>query len=354
MFGIDWVVGGGFAAGAMAGAAARYGRLCTMSAIEDAIVGRDSRALKAWGLALAVAIAATQGGVALGAIDLAGSVYLAGRLHPIAAVAGGLVFGLGMTLVGTCGFGLLVRAGGGDLRAATAALVVGMAAMAATVGVLAPLREWIVSFGAVTLDAHGDATLAGLVSRIAGRPAGLAAALAVACVLALLCVTDRRLWLRPRLIGSAVLLGLSIAFGWWTTTNAVQLLTLDRPESLSFVAPVGRALLQLMIEPFRNIGFGVAAVVGVVAASAGVAIWRGDVRWEAFDDAVEMRRHLLGGVLMGFGGVMAQGCTIGQGLSAASTLAFSAPLFFAGVIVGAKLGFWHLLDGRSLWRADRS
>ena len=129
---------------------------------------------------------------------------------------------------------------------------------------------------------------------------------------------------------------------------------LDRPESLSFVAPVGRALLQFMVDPFRNAGFGVAASVSAFSASFAVALWRREFRWEAFDDALEMRRHLFGATLMGIGGVLAHGCTIGQGLTAASTLALSAPIFIIAVLAGAKVGLTYLIEGRAMWRLGRA
>ena len=179
-------------------------------------------------------------------------------------------------------------------------------------------------------------------------------ALGLVALLAAIPFVDRRLWRRRRLLSGAVLMGLAIGGGWLATSRAVDALLLDRPESLSFVAPVGRALLQLMMEPFRNTGFGVSAAVGAVLASLAVALWRREFRWEAFDDALEMRRHLLGGALMGIGGVLAQGCTIGQGLSAASTLAITAPVFVISVLVGARLGLRHLIEGRAMWRLGRT
>ena len=86
-----------------------------------------------------------------------------------------------------------------------------------------------------------------------------------------------------------------------------------------------------------------------------VAMWRGEARWEAFDDQREMRRHLLGAALMGFGGVLARGCTIGQGLSAASALSLSAPIVLVSMVLGARLGLAYLVEGRSVlfsWRAS--
>ena len=350
---IDWVIVGGLSCGALAGGAARFGRLCTMSAVEDALVGRDYRGAKAWGLAIAGSVLATQVLGWLGWVDLARSPYAASQLHVLGTVLGGFLFGLGMTFVGTCSFGLLVRAGGGDLRAAVSAMIVGIVAIAATAGALSAGREALLSVGSVNFAAYGGSSIDGLLGNVVGTRGAQAM---LACVLALLIIAplaDRRLRNRRRLLIGSVLMGMAIVAGWLATSFAVDALALDRPESLSFVAPVGRALLQFMMEPFRNIGFGVSAAAGALGASLIIAVWRREFRWEAFDDAIEMRRHLLGAALMGMGGILAQGCTIGQGLSAASTLAISAPIFIASVLVGAKLGLAYLIEGRAMWRLGR-
>jgi len=350
---IDWAILGGLLCGLFAGGAARYGRLCTMSAIEDALIGGDYRGAKAWGLAAAVAIATTSAAVALGLADVSTAIYLSPRLHVLAVLLGGVLFGLGMTLVGTCSFGLIVRAGGGDLRAAVSAILVGVFAFAATSGALARPRLAIWEAGTVSLPVPRPAGLTNLLTHYLGPALAWTLVGAVCLGLAAAALSDPRLRKRPRLLAAAAGLGLAVTLGWITTGRAVEAMTLDRVESLSFVAPVGRALLQLMIEPFRNIGFGVAALGGVAVASAGVALARREFRWEAFDDPREMRRHLLGAILMGTGGVLAQGCTIGQGLSGASVLAISAPIFLLAVVIGARVGLWHLIEGQSLWRLGR-
>jgi uncharacterized protein len=217
--------------------------------------------------------------------------------------------------------------------------VVGIFAFAVTTGALASIRDPLLAIGVVDLGTGGRSQLG-------------VGTLVVA--LAAIALTDQRLRRRPRMLASALLLGLAVAVGWLMTSRAVDAMALDRPESLTFVAPVGRALLQFMAYPFRNVGFGVATVCGVLAAASAVAVARRDFRWEAFDDAHEMRRHLLGACLMGTGGVLAQGCTIGQGLSAASVLSLSAPLFVIGLLVGAKLGLRHLIEGSSVWRLGRT
>ena len=348
-----WLVIGGFVCGFVAGAAARYGRICSMSAIEDALVARDYRAAKAWGLALAVAIVATQAIAVAWSLDLQTTSYAAGSLDLLGALLGGLIFGFGMALIGTCSFGLLVRAGSGDMRAVVSACVVGIAAFAVTAGVASPVRSHLSTLAVVDLTPLGGALLPGIVTRAVGSPAnttGLALGLAIAALLIAVALLDRRLRRRPRLVVAAMLLGASIAGGWAVTALAVDRLEAARIESLSFVAPVGRLLLQVMTDHLRDVGFGGGAVMGVVCGAMVVAVARQDVRWEAFDDAREMRRHMLGAALMGAGGVLARGCTIGQGMSAASVLAVSAPLVVVGVVIGAKLGLAILLEGRAMWR----
>ena len=342
---LDWAVAGGVFAGALAGGAARFGKLCTMSAIEDVLVARNYRGAKAWGVALAVATAATQTMQWIGWIDLSRSPYASSQLHVLGVVIGGVIFGLGMALAGTCSFGLMVRAGGGDLRALMSALVVGIFAFALTAGFLAPLRMPFLTVGTLDLSAYGGASLDQIFRHSIGIWATRLICAGFVGLLMAMALADRRLRKRPRLLAGACLIGLAIAVGWYTTARAVDAMTLDRPESLSFVAPVGRLLLQFMIEPLRNVGFGVGAACGAISASFLVAMILDEFHWEAFDDAWEMRRHLFGAALMGIGGVLAQGCTIGQGLSAASTLALSAPLFVIGAMLGAKIGLRHLLEG---------
>ena len=237
-----WLAIGGFAVGFLAGAAARYGRLCSMSAIEDALVGGDFRAAKAWGLALAVAILATFGvGRWLG-LDFAASVYTPGKLDITGAVLGGALFGLGMALAGTCSFGLLVRVGGGDLRAMVSAVVIGISAFAFTAGALAPLRAVLTGLTPVDLAPIGGPLLPGIVSHAWPRVAVVlifAIPLALAAPLMLIAGLDRRLRRRPRLLFAAVAIGLAIAAGWAVTGLAIDALETTRLESLSFVLAQG-------------------------------------------------------------------------------------------------------------------
>jgi uncharacterized protein len=347
---LDYGTIGGFLCGAIAGGGARFGRLCSMSAVEDALVARDYRGAKAWGLAIAVAGLATLAMVDLGLVDLTTSSALAPRLHLLGVILGGIAFGIGMSLVGTCSFGLIVRSGGGDMRSLVAAMIVGIFAFAVTAGLLSPLRLILLDVGMVEMPALGQASLQRLLAWLVGADLAHLAVVAGLIALAVVALADARLLRRPRLVASAVLVGVAVAGGWLATSLAIGELTATRVESLSFVAPAGRALLQFMAVPIRDGNFGMAAVIGAAIASFMVAAARGELRWEAFDDPREMRRHLVGAALMGVGGVLAQGCTVGQGLTAASALAISAPIFIASVLFGAHAGLKFLIEGTSLWR----
>lgn len=335
---------GGLCCGLVAGAAAQYGRLCTFAAIEDFIAARDLRRARAWALALSIAILVTQGLVLGGYINPASSSYALGRLDLGGLVVGSVIFGLGMALVGTCGFGLLVRAGTGDLRAALMAVVLGIAAFAVTGGLLAQSRIWLSDLAVVPLGGPGAGTLSAIVSRFTGTGGAALFALLVPLGLASFALWNPRTRKRLRLLTAAIPLGAAIGGGWIVTGILADPFGSQRLESLTFVAPLGRVLLVTMGESIANSGFAVLSVFGVAMGSFAVALARDELRWEAFDDQREMRRHILGAILMGIGGVLARGCTIGQGMSAASMLAISAPIAIAGMILGARLGLAYLIS----------
>jgi hypothetical protein len=336
----------GLVIGACCGFTVRRARLCSFGAIEDAWMGGDTRRLRIFGLALAVALVGTQLMIGLDLLDPAFSTYLQPALPWFSILVGGLLFGLGMALVGTCGFGSLIRLGSGDMRSLIVTIVLGMAAYATLRGVLAPLRievlervSWRVPGGL-----HSDlVSLASYFGASHARPVltVLAAGALLAAVL-----MQAQLRRSPRLLLAGLTLGLGVVAGWWVTGVAVDPFEIvPRSQSLSFISPVGRALQALLSAPEKLIDFGIGTLAGVTLGSFASALYDRDFRWEAFDDDREMRRHLLGAMLMGSGGVLAGGCTIGQGLSAGAMLPLSWPLAIGGIMLGARVGIAFLVEG---------
>lgn len=339
----------GLAIGCIAGFLVQRARLCTFGAIEDALAGANWRRMKAFGLALAVALLGTQGLVVFAGLDPAQTSYVPTQVAIAGAFAGALMFGLGMALVGTCAFGSLVRLGTGDLRSLVALLVFGALAYAALRGVLAGIRiDWIEK-AALPMPFGVPSSWAALAGTAVAPAAGVVLVVGIAAVLAALALRDERLMRSPRLLGASVGLGLCVTAGWAVTGPlADPFETAVRVQSLTFVAPVARGLYGLMLGETGLVDFGVMCVAGVVVGSAAAALTAREFRWEAFDDHHEMRRHLSGAALMGIGGVLAGGCTIGQGLSAGSLMAVSWPFTVAGMVLGARIGIAVLVEGSFL------
>ena len=341
-----WLVGGGLLVGASIGFAARFAKLCSFGAIEDALMGEDTRRLRVFALALGIAVLGTQGLVAGGWLDLKLTNYAPPALPVLAIAIGGVMFGLGMALVGTCGFGSLVRLGNGDLRSLVVILIFGAAAYATLRGFLAVLRIDYLEALAVPMPDAARAELASVLSRAFGADIRAVLALVVGLALCWLAIGDRRLRRTPRLMMAGVVLGFAVLAGWLITITASdEFAAAPRPQSLTFVSTVGKTLYAGIFSPAGFADFGVASVLGVVTGSFLAGLVNREWRWEAFDDDREMRRHIAGAVLMGVGGILAGGCTIGQGITAGSVLSLSWPLAVGGILVGARLGIAILVEG---------
>jgi uncharacterized protein len=118
--------------------------------------------------------------------------------------------------------------------------------------------------------------------------------------------------------------------------------------SHSFSAPVGETLLYAMTGSARSASFAVGSVGGVLLGAFIGSMIKGHFRWEACEDPRELRRQIVGAAIMGVGAVIALGCTVGQGLSAFSVLAVSAPVTFLSIFAGAAFGLRQLIEGFSV------
>lgn len=331
----------GLIGGLVLGLAARLGDFCTLGAIETAVYGRDEMRLRLWGVVLAVAIMGTQAGAALGVIDLGATLYHAIAWNPLASVAGGLAFGYGMAMAGNCGFGALVRFGGGDLRSLVVVVVMGIFAFVALSGPLAPLRVALFDQPAA-IGPQGMAQDLGLGGGAGALALGaLIAAGLLGWALALPALRSAR-----RQTAWAVAAGLAVvwclAATSWLADASLGEIAVEGP---SFTAPVGRTLVFLMTSTAGGITFSVGAVAGVMVGAFAGSLWRGRFRWEACEDPRELGRQVGGAALMGVGGVVALGCSVGQGVTGFATLAWSGPVTLAAIVAGALIGLRQLIGG---------
>lgn len=341
------VAAAAFPIGIIFGVMVRWGDFCTMGAISDIGLMGDWRRFRAWMLALAVAIAASQFLHIGEFINLDNSIYLSPRLGWAGAIAGGGMFGFGMMLAGGCGSRNAVRLGGGNLKSLLVVLVLGLVAYATLRGILALPRLRLDDATAIDLSglAHDQslATLAagaGLGEATMLRPL-IAAGLVVSLVV--FAFTSPRFLRSPRHWLSAIVIGLAIPLGW-IVTGILGADSFDPAPlaSLTFVAPVGEGLIYLMTYTGATVSFGIAAVAGTVFGGFLASLAQGQFRLETFADGNDFLRHLVGAALMGAGGVLAMGCTIGQGLTGLSTLAVGSLIAVLAIIGGSILGLRYL------------
>ena len=332
----------GLCGGVLLGLAARFGRFCTLGAIEDWLYGHDDTRMRMWAVAIGVAVIGSFALVGLGAFDAGQSAYLAQAWNPLASIVGGLLFGYGMAIAGNCGYGALARLGGGDLRSFVIVLVMGLSALITLSGPLAWLRVAVFPEPAATGTppgiAHGLGALTGVSPVIFGLGlGGLILAFALRSPL---------LRAAPAAIAWGTVVGLSVVLAWaGTQWLAIESFAETPVQSHTFTAPVGATMLYAMTASGNELTFGIGSVLGVLIGAFIGSLIKGHFRWEACEDPRELRRQILGAALMGVGAVVALGCSIGQGLSAFSVLAWSAPVTFAAILAGAALGLRQLITG---------
>jgi uncharacterized membrane protein YedE/YeeE len=267
-----------------------------------------------------------------------------------------------MTLGSGCGSKTLIRVGGGNLKSLVVLVFMAIAAYMTLRGLFGTVRVGVLEPASVQLAGGQD--LPTLLARWFGaerRTMEILAALAVGGALAVFALARREFRQFDYLLGGIVV-GLVVVGGWyvsgrlghvaehpetlqeaWVATNS------GRMESLSFVAPQAYLLELLMFwtDKSKVVTFGIASALGVIAGSLAYALVSKTFRLESFRDADDMLRHIAGGILMGFGGVVTLGCTIGQGVTGFSTLAVGSILSFFAIIAGSaatmKYEYWRML-----------
>src|SRR5258708_7692730 len=341
----------GLFAGVAFGVTAQRTNFCAMGAISDMVNLQDYRRFRAWLLAIAVAIAGSQALHIGGVIDLQRSIYLTPSLGWLGAVLGGALFGFGMTLAGGCGSKTLVRLGSGNLKSLVVALVLGVFAYITLRGLIAVARAAVIEATNLDLTRAGlrSQGLPDMLSAVTGLPAsGLRLGLAAVVVLGLLvyCFKDRSFRRSPADLAGGLIIGLLIPVAWVITRVIGDAPLSPTPlASFTFVAPFGDSLMYVMAFTGATINFGIASLAGVVGGSFIAATATNSFRFEGFTHTNDLLRHLGGGALMGTGGVLALGCTIGQGVTGLSTLAANSVLAFLSILGGGVYGLKYLEEG---------
>ncbi|MFK7795585.1 MAG: YeeE/YedE family protein [Gammaproteobacteria bacterium] len=334
---------------------------CTMGAISDVVnIGSRGR-MGAWFVGIGIAVLGVQFLRSQGFVSLGESMYLSTQFLILSYVLGGFIFGIGMTLAAGCGQRNLVRVGGGNLKSLVVVLVLGITAYMTLRGLLALLRINYIYKVDIELQDLGmnSQSLTQGVSALTGIPDGTAMQTIVALIVGIGFIVYAVKHEEFRTSFDNILAGLTIGgcvVAAWFVTGYIGQDDFDpiAPQGLTFVGPTGNTISYLMTFTGAQINFGIAVTLGMILGSFIYAIISGTFRIETFSNQSEMVGHLIGAVMMGFGGVLSFGCTIGQGVTGISTLAIGSFITLLMIVFGCALTMkvqYHMLDEKSFFGA---
>lgn len=364
----------GFVIAFVMGAIVNKTHFCTMGAVSDWVNMGHTGRFRAWGLAIGVAVLGVVVLEALGMVNLNSTYppYRNGQLIWVENLVGGILFGIGMTIAGGCGNKCLVRIGAGNLKSIFVFLIIGLVAYF----MLNPFPgsdktlysvlfyPWM---NPLAINVGNSQDLGNLV---AGEGNAVMARLVIGLVLGLFLVwlafksKDFRSSADFAVGGIAV--GLCVLAAWYVTSSIT--VTVDgqpyplgqyyaewdmlaeseegKPalgaalgaQSFTFINPMGQAV-GYAAGGFNSalLTFGLMAFFGVMAGSLAWALVSRTFRIEWFASSSDVVNHVLGAVLMGIGGVLAMGCTVGQAITGVSTLAIGSAIAFGGIVLGSAL-----------------
>ena len=322
------------------GLAAQRTRFCTRAAVLECCEGKTGERFSVWWLAFGASLVGVQALVWSSGLQPANSRYITGVGSVSGAVLGGLLFGAGMILTRGCASRLLILSGNGNLRALLAGLVFAVTVQASIAGWLAPARQAMASWWAIDGGPGRDLLqLTGI-----GPTGGLVLALLALCTgVFFFFKTHQRRW---GLALGAIVVGLSIALGWGLTQAvASQSFEAVQIQGLSFSSASAEMLMRVLstaISP--SLGFDAGLLPATFAGSLLGALVGGDFKFEGFKTENKLGHYLTGAVLMGFGAVLAGGCTVGAGMTGGSIFSLTAWLTLIAIWLGADLS----------WRIHRS
>ncbi len=319
----------GLGVGAIFGVSAQRSAFCLRASAVEFARGRLGPRMAVWLLTFSTALFWTQGLMLLGVIDIAETRYLAQPGSLSGAALGGLIFGVGMVLSRGCPGRLLVLAATGNLRALLSGLVFALVAQMSLRGALAEVRSDLATLWVTEGPNPSLLELAGAGRWVGGAAGGVLAALA------LWVAWRNRVSATTLVFGAGV--GISVAAGWaftcWLSLASFEPVPV---ESLTFSGPSADMLMFLLL-PDPPMDFDTGLVPGVAIGAFAAALFARELRWQGWSGAQSMHRYLIGAALMGFGAMLAGGCSIGAGVTGGSALALTMWVALTAMWLGGML-----------------
>ncbi|MBI1424382.1 MAG: YeeE/YedE family protein [Gammaproteobacteria bacterium] len=360
------------------GMVANKTNFCTMGAVSDLVNMGDSGRFRAWILAGTVAMIGVVILESMGLVNLSATTlppYRGGEFQWGRYLLGGFLFGIGMTLGSGCGNKTLIRIGGGNIKSIFVFVTIAVIAYFMVDPYKQLTSTWYQTLfapwlGKASITLSGSQDLGSVVGGAVGvDPMTMRMILGAVIGIVALVILFRSADFRKSFdnVFAGIVIGLAVIAAWYITSHVMvngadgkQTLTqfynnwdfaMDSsvgkpkngstnllPQSFTFISPIGQAFGYAgsgFAKTFLT--FGVMSVIGVIVGSLIWSLITRRFRIEWFASFKDFITHMIGGVLMGFGGVLGLGCTIGQGITGISTLALGSFLVFISIVFGSAL-----------------
>ena len=322
-----WLVGGGFAVGAVFAVVLQRFRFCLVAGVSNLLLIKDSRQMVAFAAALLVAITGTQLLEIMDVVTIADSAYRNSTLDWFGAGMGGFIFGVGSALAGGCVARTLVRTMEGSVHSLMVLLSFAIVAAIVQFDFLESFRLGLTHATAIELKT--DAGVASILS----LPAWLVLTAVTAGLLLILYIGWQRSPDKIMLI-VGIIVGMLVVFGWYLTGVLAQDEFMPvRPSGMTMSGPLARFGYILISGRVPAMSFAISFVISTAVVSLLLALVSHQFKIAAPAKGM-VKMALLGGSLMGFGSIMAYGCNIGQGLSGVSTLSLESIIAATGIVIG--------------------
>lgn len=332
-----------YAIGVAFGVVGLLSGFCLLSSLRDWWTADDGRKLRSYAVALAVAIIGTQWIAGAGVVDIGKSLYLQPSFSAPVMFVGGVMFGLGMVLSNGCASRAVVLLGKGNIRSLVVLVIIGITAQMTLKGLFAPARLAALQWTQFTPSAVSAPALLATLG-LGETAARIAVTLIAAGALFAFAFADRQFRRSYGQMAAGFAVGLLVIAGWLATGwLGVDEFNPKPATSLTFISPIADTVQYIMFSTGLSLNFGIALVAGVLTGSVATAILTGRFQLEGYTSASHTARSIAGAALMGGGGAMAYGCSIGQGLTGLSTLAIPSMIAVAGIVAGAALGIRRIV-----------
>ncbi len=315
---------GGIIVGLIFGMVSLKGDFCLRSAIISNSTLEQGKQILIWIIALITSVIGVYYLKTQSLFTFIGSSYRMESFNPVAILLGGFVFGIGMTMTRGCLGRHLVLGGKGNIRSWIVLLVAGLSAYATHAGILSGFRIYLEDILPIPLQQENFQIYVLIVILLIILAVGLFFSKAIVANL-----------LHPSTILIAMVIGFCVIAGFWITEIWLyDEMDLIPVSSIRFNLPLGEAIFYLLTFNESSINFNMAVIAGVPLGSFIIALLTQKLELTGFESPSDILRYLLGGLLMGFGGVLTLGCAIGQGISGLSTLSVTSFFAIFSIVLG--------------------